>query len=266
MDYKEEQTQELEVLESIYPDELDIKKSDYPNINFDVTLNLELSDEPMAASLSKQHSMLINFIFPENYPDEAPLIKITPQEISLKDEDDDEDDEDDDEDEIEFDDHGNKILKGLQNLPDMISFKDYIPELQLKLEEQIENDMLIGMQMCFALISSIKENCESWYFEQLRELDRLHELEVQKREKKEQAKFIGTKVTKESYLSWRTKFRNEMNLDQRDELRRQQAHHGRLTGRQMFEQGLVENENENENDEEGDEEPVDEIKEGIQNL
>ncbi|CCC68449.1 hypothetical protein NCAS_0B03650 [Naumovozyma castellii] len=245
MDYQEEQVQELEVLESIYPDELTINKGTYPGINFEVLLKLELDSDVLAASLTKQHSMLISFYLPEKYPDEAPTIKIQPQEVLLKDlhndSDEDADEEGDEtygEDAPEFDDHGNRILNKLENLPDKISFQQYIPDLQVKLEEQIEDDMLIGMQMCFALISSIKEHCETWFSEQLHELDRQHELEIQKREKEEQAKFNGTKVTKDSFIEWRLKFRKELQLDTRDEMRRLQAHHGRLTGKQMFEQGV----------------------------
>lgn len=114
-----------------------------------------------------------------------------------------------------------------------------MPELTVQLESQIETDMLLGMQMCFALISSIKERCEQWYSEQLNKLEKQYELEAQEREKKEQAKFHGTKVTRESYLEWRSKFRQELKLDERDQVRRMKAHHGKLTGKQMFEQGVV---------------------------
>ena len=64
-------------------------------------------------------------------------------------------------------------------------------------------------------------------------------MEIKKREAEEQKKFTGTKVTKESFEKWRNGFRKELGLDERDRLRRLQAHNGRLTGRQMFEQGLV---------------------------
>ena len=60
MDYQEEQVQELEVLESIYPDELTINKGTYPGINFEVLLKLELDSDVLAASLTKQHLSLIH--------------------------------------------------------------------------------------------------------------------------------------------------------------------------------------------------------------
>lgn len=243
MDYKEEQTQELEVLESIYPDELVINNSKYPNINFDISIPLELIDmDPLADSLSKQHIININFILPETYPEAAPIINLKCEEIDLNENDDDEDEydnDDKDEPEQEFDDNGNKILSKLENLADQISFKDYLINCQVKIDETIEYDMLLGMQMCFTLISMVKDNCETWFIEKLHELEKQHELEIEKRELEEQAKFNGTKVTPESFINWRKNFRKELRLDERDAERRLSAHNGKLTGKQMFEQGVA---------------------------
>lgn len=236
MDYKEEQKQELEVLESIYPDELRIINDEYPKIKFEVAIKLELDTGDSTSVLTKEHTIIAEFKLPESYPDEPCLISLEAQEVALNDN---EEDNEEDEDEVEYDDHGNKVLKKFENLPDLISFKGYLPELTVQLESQIETDMLLGMQMCFALISSIKERCEQWYSEQLNKLEKQYELEAQEREKKEQAKFHGTKVTRESYLEWRSKFRQELKLDERDQVRRMKAHHGKLTGKQMFEQGVV---------------------------
>ncbi|CAI4056828.1 hypothetical protein SUVZ_02G2770 [Saccharomyces uvarum] len=243
MDYKEEQTQELEVLESIYPDELRITNDEYPKIKFEVDIKLELDTGGSSSPLTKEHIITAGFKLPENYPDEPCTISLEAQEVDLndghEDEDEEEDENEEEQEEDEYDDNGNKILKKFQNLPDTVCFKGYLPELIVKLETQIETDMLLGMQMCFALISSIKENCEQWYSEELCKLEKQHDWETQEREKKEQAKFHGTKVTRETYLEWRSTFRKELKLDERDQVRRIKAHHGKLTGKQMFEQGVV---------------------------
>ncbi|EJS42324.1 gir2p [Saccharomyces arboricola H-6] len=263
MDYKEEQKQELEVLESIYPDELRILNDVYPKIRFEVDIKLELDMGDSTSRLTKEHTILAGFKLPENYPDEPCVISLEAQEVALNDggeEEEEEEEGDEEEDEIMYDDHGNRILKEVENLPDIIRFKGYLPELTVQLETQIETDMLLGMQMCFALISSIKENCEQWYSEQLGKLQKQHDLEAQEREKKEQAKFHGTKVTRESYLEWRSKFREELKLDERDQVRRMKAHHGKLTGKQMFEQGVVGTGDE---DMEEDGVSVDDVAEGI---
>lgn len=243
MDYKEEQVQELEVLESIYPDEFTVLNDQYPDIKFSILLKLELNesaghDSALLMSLSKIHSLDITFQFPDKYPDIAPVINISPIESLLHGEGADESDDDEDE-EDEYDEHGNKVLNKLENLADKISFKGYIDELMTLIHEQIESDMLLGMQMCFAIVATIKENAENWFIEQLNELDKQHQLEIEKREAEEQKKFNGTKVTKESYLEWRTNFRKGMHLDERDKLRRLKAHDGKLTGKQMFEQGVA---------------------------
>lgn len=234
MDYQEEQTQELEVLESIYPDELTVSNGKYPTIQFQIYVKIEPQlDDP--SSLTRAHAMVVNFQLPETYPDEAPTIGIEAVEESLIDE----DGEDDEKDEPEFDDHGNRLVGKLHSLPDSIHFEEFIPELKVQLEEQIESDMLLGMQMCFTLVASIKDLCESWFVDELAKLEKQHELEMQAREKEEQRKFQGTKVTPSSFQEWRAKFIKELKLDERNDLRRQTAHNGRLSGRQIFERGLA---------------------------
>ena len=242
MDYKEEQIQELEVLQSIYPDELTILNNHYPNISFEVSLLLELNqlDDPIIESLTKQHTLLVQMTLPESYPDETPIVSISCHEDCISTNGDAEEDED----EPEFDDHGNKIISKLENIPDSISFDDFIPILineRINNDEYLENEMMVmkGMQMCFTLLSSIKEQCENWFLNELKERELKHQREIELKEREENAKFIGTKVTRESYLKWRENFRKELKLDERDQLRRLKAHNGKLTGKQMFEQGLV---------------------------
>lgn len=238
MDYKEEQLQELEVLESIYPDELRMIKDSYPGIKFEVTLKLELQEmiEDTVGHLNKEHVLRVTFELPEQYPDQVPLISISAEEICL----DEQDEEGGEEEEQQYDEHGNKLMSRFENIPDTISLAEYVQggTLVNEVEEQIEADMMTGMQMGFALISTIKEKSEQHFMELLTLKQQQHEKELQEREMEEQAKFHGTKVTRESFLAWRETFRKELNLDKRDEQRRMEAHHGRLTGKQMFEQGV----------------------------
>ncbi|SCV04559.1 LAMI_0H17106g1_1 [Lachancea mirantina] len=239
MDYKEEQLQELEVIESIYPDEFSCLDNEYPGIKFNVRINVEPQPFPdssfTADSLSNDHYLDLQFSLPENYPDVAPKLEIECIEESRKDDD---DEEDEDEEEIEYDENGNPIEAKLTNLPDQIHFQGYALRLTSQVEQQAEDEMLIGMQMCFAFVAWIKESCETWFQEELARLEREHERKLMAKEREEQKKFHGTKVTRETYLEWRNKFRKEMGLEERGEARKQVAHGGRLTGRQIFEQGL----------------------------
>ncbi|SCV05325.1 LANO_0H05006g1_1 [Lachancea nothofagi CBS 11611] len=247
MDYQEEQTQELEVLESIYPDELTIVSSQFPKIQFEIKLPLDLmpldSSSFTADALTKDHWIVLNIKLPETYPDTVPVIRISCEQArksgpsgAAGDSDSDEDSESDEE--VQYDDNGNPLDSKLTNLPDQVEFEDYIKVLESQVESQADEDMLVGMQMCFALVSWLKESCEHYFQEQLAELERDHERKLAAREKEEQKKFRGTKVTRDSYTEWRDKFREETGRNERDARRKAEAHGGKLTGRQIFEQGL----------------------------
>lgn len=236
MDYKEEQVQELEVLESIYPDEIEYISKEYPNIHFEVSVKLELETD---LDINREHTMMVDITFPENYPDVAPILKLTSKVEIINEDEEEGDDDDDDEDKTEFDEHGNIVIAKLANFGKQIDFKDYTNELEVEIDEMIERDMLLGMQMCFTIISTVKDNSEQWFQNELSKLEKEYEKEKERLAIEEQKKFNGTKVTKESYLKWRQGFRKELKLDERDTLRREKAHNGKLTGRQMFEQGIV---------------------------
>ncbi|SCU93334.1 LAFA_0F15830g1_1 [Lachancea sp. 'fantastica'] len=242
MDYNEEQTQELEVLESIYPDEFTIIKDSFPNIQFEVKLPLDLvpldSSSFTQDSLTKDHWVVVNIKLPETYPDVVPMVSVSCEEVKKDGVESEDDDEDEDDSEIEYDDHGNPLISKLANLPDQVVFEEHARAVESQLESQANEDMLIGMQMTFALLSWIKESMERFFQEKLQELEREHERALAAREKEEQKKFHGTPVTKESYLKWRAKFREETGRNERDAARKNEAHGGKLTGRQLFEQGL----------------------------
>ena len=66
-------------------------------------------------------------------------------------------------------------------------------------------------------------------------------------------KFHGTKVTKQLWLNWRNNFRKEMKYELYDKQRFENMHKGKLTGKQIFEKGLA-NQNDDDEEEEGEEE------------
>ncbi|SCU94068.1 LADA_0G06326g1_1 [Lachancea dasiensis] len=254
MDYQEEQNQELEVLESIYPDELTVVSNTFPKIEFEVRLPLDLvpldSSSFTADSLTKDHWVVINIKLPETYPETVPIITLSAEherKAGLKSDGDDANQDESDK-EIEYDDHGNPLEAKLENLPDQVAFEDHLNVLESQVESQAEEDMLVGMQMCFALVSWLKEACERYFQEKLADFEREHDRKLAAREKEEQKKFHGTKVTPESYLAWRARFREETGRNDRDAARRKEAHGGKLTGRQIFEQGLDGSEDVEENE------------------
>ncbi|XP_035230629.1 RWD domain-containing protein 1-like [Stegodyphus dumicola] len=80
-DYKEEQKNEIEALESIYPNELKIL-SDTPNYVFTV----DIRTEPLKNDPEEYMAVSLKFSYVPSYPDEAPLIEVADSE-NLSDED-----------------------------------------------------------------------------------------------------------------------------------------------------------------------------------
>lgn len=212
MDYKEEQLQELEVLESIYPDEL-VKESD---TRFSITISLD-------TNTTRAHRALLEVQYPEDYPETAPTLTVTVD----ADEDDDDDDEDDDDD-----------LNQVRDLAEEIVLdRDDVKQLEAQLAEEVE--MNLGMPMVFALATKLKDDAELRFTQKVAAAQAQYDREIMEREKKEQQKFIGTPVTKELFAEWRAKFRKEMKIDERDQLRFQQMHQGKMLGKEVFEKGLA---------------------------
>ncbi|XP_008565962.1 PREDICTED: RWD domain-containing protein 1 isoform X1 [Galeopterus variegatus] len=71
-DYGEEQRNELEALESIYPDSFTVLSENPPSFTITVTSEAGENDETVQTTLK--------FTYSENYPDEAPLYEIFSQE------------------------------------------------------------------------------------------------------------------------------------------------------------------------------------------
>lgn len=201
------------MLESIYPDELTVLSP----TNFAVKVALDTVSD-------RKHRLLLHVTYPPTYPEVVPLLSI---EIPDAEEDEDEDDEEDDDDddnvvhlseEIFFDRDDTRILLG-------------------KINEEAE--LNIGMPSVFALITQLKDEAEALFQQKLDHEQKKHDDEMKKREIEEQKKFNGTKVTKESWAAWRTRFRAEMRIEEKDVERMNKMHNGKLTGKEIFEQGLA---------------------------
>ena len=127
------------------------------------------------------------------------------------------------------------------------------------LEPVVEENL--GMAMVFALVSSLKENAELLISERQAAVQALKDVEVAKAEEEENRKFHGTVVTRESFLEWRERFRKEM--EEEKERKREEKEledkkkkiktEEKLTGRQLWERGLVGKVDEDEADDERDE-------------
>ncbi|KAG7734931.1 hypothetical protein KL948_000497 [Ogataea haglerorum] len=200
MDYLEEQKQEIEILQSIYPDELE-RVSD---TEFRVSLLLDTSTD-------RKHTLILNVKYPETYPEVVPQLSI----------------------EQEHDEAPESTL----NIPETVEFdKDDLLDLLEAVNQNAEEN--VCMPSIFTLTSLLKEHAETLFQEKVAALEKKHEEDRRAREYEEQKKFSGTKVTKENYAQWRLKFRAEMGIDTRLKERFKQMHQGKLTGKEIFERGL----------------------------
>ena len=218
MDPLEEQQQELEVLESIYPDEL-TKISDQ---KFSIHIALDTPSET-------KHTIILHVKYPPEYPEVVP-------ELSLEAEFDDEGVEQNGNDE-DSEDEGPR----LGDLGEFVRFElADIRTLLLKIEDEAAAQ--IGIPSVFALTSQLREEAESLFQAKLTKAQKEYETKLLAQEMEEQKKFHGTKVTKELWTKWRENLRKELKIDEKVAQAYQEMHGGRMTGREIFEKGLAGNE------------------------
>lgn len=216
MDPQEEQRLELEVLESIYPDEL----TKYSPTHFSIKLSLDTPSD-------RKHRLLLDVKYPAEYPEVVPELDIIipegeEEEIS--------DEESDDENENE--------TRLMLNLSETIEFESSdINQLVSKLIEEAE--LQVGIPSVFALATQLKDEAELLFQNKLEQTQKKYDEDSLAKEMEEQKKFHGTKVTKDSWNEWRTKFRDEMKVAERDLENFNKMHNGKLSGKEIFEKGLA---------------------------
>ncbi|KIV88946.1 hypothetical protein PV10_08572 [Exophiala mesophila] len=206
----EEQKEEREVLDSIFPDEItDISDNSYrvsitldvPNPNFE-----EDVDPPV---------ILLNVTYPESYPDVGPHLDITTPLNAAK-----------------------------HPYIDVSADK---AQLLDALGPTIEDSL--GMAMVFTLVTTLKDSAEILISDRMRQEEEIKEVAARQKEEEENRRFHGTVVTRERFLEWRDKFRKEMQEKEKQQREEEEAEEKKkkgvkmeekkLTGRQLWERGLV---------------------------
>ena len=137
-------------------------------------------------------------------------------------------------------------------------------------------DENIGIAMIFTLVSALKENAEQLIAERAGAEQAERDKAAAAAEEAENAKFHGTAVTRDSFLKWRDEFFEEMKREEErkeaekeaEELKKRRGAAGpkdesKLTGRQLWEQGLA-----GRGDEDGDDEADGDasLKDGMEKL
>lgn len=106
------------------------------------------------------------------------------------------------------------------------------------------------MAMVFTLVSALKESAELLMSERANAAQALKEMEAVKAEEEENRKFAGSAVTIQSFLEWRERFMKEVEEKEQKEREEKEAEdkkgrkpaardEKKLTGRQLWEGGLV---------------------------
>ncbi|KAI1826481.1 RWD-domain-containing protein [Xylaria intraflava] len=211
---REEQIEEREVLDSIFPDEI----TDVSDTEYRITVKLNPPEENYDDEAPEPPTVILHVKYPEAYPDEAPELD----------------------------------LSAPPNVPPHPRFSVAADKAKLLkgLEETIQESL--GMAMVFTLVTTLTEHAEQLMTDRKEADDREREEVLLAAEREENKKFHGTMVTTETFLNWRDRFMREMEeRRQREEEERLAAlkkakikEPVKLTGKQLWERGLAGKEDE----------------------
>ncbi|KAJ9157783.1 RWD repeat domain-containing protein [Pleurostoma richardsiae] len=223
---REEQIEEREVLDSIFPDEItDISETEYR-----IKITLDIPDDKEEPPI-----MLLTVRYPEDYPDKAPHLDLSP---------------------------------GPSAPHPLFSVADDKDELLSRLEETVEENL--GMAMVFTLVTALKEEAEQLVISRREAAARAQEEALLAAEREENKKFHGTPVTPETFMRWREGFLREMEEarlreeeERAAEMKKAKVREApKLTGRQLWERGLAGKVDEDEVEDDVPEEAMEKLKVG----
>ncbi|KAJ6014630.1 hypothetical protein N7540_009221 [Penicillium herquei] len=205
---REDQVEEREVLDSIFPDEI----TDISETAYRVSITLENPEHDPEES--EQPVIYLEVSYPEDYPDEAPKLNISSP----------------------------------PNAPryPRIDIQEDRDQLLESLQETIEENM--GMAMVFTLVSALKESAENLMAERANAVQVEIQKAAAKAEAEENAKFQGTPVNRETFLDWMERFQKEIQEEEQrqkdekeaeDKKKKSGKEEKKLSGRQLWERGLA---------------------------
>jgi hypothetical protein len=135
------------------------------------------------------------------------------------------------------------------------------------LTETIEENL--GMAMIFTLVTVLKDSAELLITERQNAKQALADIAAAKAEEEENKKFQGEAVTRETFLAWRDRFRKEMEEEKRrkeeekeleDKKKRIVKEEKKLTGKELWQRGLVGKVDDDDDDDDVDEVDVGKLK------
>lgn len=178
--------------------------------------------------------MSLTVRYPENYPDEAPHLDLAADDG--------------------------------ENKHPLFNVAEDKEVLLKSLEPVIEEN--IGMAMVFTLVTTLKEEAEQIVAKRREQAAAAHEELVLAAERKENEKFHGTPVTRETFLKWRLDFIQEMEEQRQKEEDERLAEMKKakvkepvkMSGRQLWESGLARGEEAEEAEDDGPVEDLEKLK------
>ncbi|KAL5120272.1 Protein gir2 [Pleosporales sp. CAS-2024a] len=218
----EDQKEEREVLESIFPEEI----TDVSETEFRISIKLDDGRHEDDESEDTEPVIILNVQYPPDYPDEAPRLDITQPPNAPK--------------HPYLDIHEDKS------------------RLLSSLTETIEENL--GMAMVFTLVTVLKDAAELLITERQHAKQALADIAAAKLEEEENKKFQGEAVTRESFLAWRDRFYKEIEDQEKraveekeaeDKKARVKKEEKKMSGRELWEKGLVGKVDDYEDEEDG---------------
>lgn len=186
---------------------------DISNTAYRVAIKLEVTNEH--GDTTEPPTIVLSVSYPETYPDVAPDIDLSNPPNAPK-----------------------------HPLLDVIEDK---VGLLRSLDSTIEENL--GMAMIFTLVSTLKEAAEQLIIDRQGVVQAEKDQKAAEADEEENRKFHGTVVTKERFIEWREKFLAEMAELEREEkeereLEEKKRRGGKpeekkISGRQLWERGLV---------------------------
>lgn len=166
-DYEEDQRNEIEALESIYPDEIEILESSPAHVFTVKVASQDPEDNYQQNVMGTPDKVgcMVQFTFTPTYPDEPPVMELTSTDC-LEDE-------------------------------QISMIHDFLKE---------QADENVGMVMVFTIISALQERLTVLVEEMKKTAEENHRLKIREEEEAAQKVFEGTRVTIESFMAWKTKF------------------------------------------------------------
>ncbi|THY48335.1 RWD-domain-containing protein [Aureobasidium pullulans] len=205
---REEQTEEREVLDSIFPEEItDISETEYR-----VSIQIEVTEDDDSTEFPP--TLILSVSYPEDYPDVAPRLDLSAPPNAPKHK------------HLDIQEDKTRLLDGLT----------------ATIEENL------GMAMVFTLVTTIKDEAELLIAERQQAVQAAKDMEAAEAEAEENRKFEGTKVTRETYLDWSRRFKEEMadikkKAEEQREAEEKKKRGGKeekkMSGRELWESGIA---------------------------